>query len=262
MKRISVLALTILTLLPSVTNAYYHGGVPLRYRTHYSPYAFSYKYPSGLISGELDYSPYAFGYHHSGLVPYWVRYSPYAFSHKYPSGLISDYWCGPYYFGYALGCKDSKSHDVTGDASSELLYYQMRQKYEENLKTRDERLSKLRSDRQETNAVTANDGGEIIRQYLTSKNVDFQMNRVLRIDNKMVSADFLLKNKNILIKYWNPQDVELLAQDSGYKKSTYERYKQTWSSFGEEFRQKGGKIYQIESADTREILEKLRLIVS
>jgi len=270
MKRISALTIIAFTFLSSVANAYYSNRIPLRYRTGYSPYAFSYKYPSGLISGELRYSPYAFSYHHSGLVPYWVEYSPYAFSYKHPSGLVSDFWSGPYYFGYGLSygqfgasdCDSSRSGCVSGDNSADLLYYQMRQKYEENLKARDERVKTLRKNQQETTAAIEIDGGEIIRQYLASKNVDFQMNRILRIGDRMLSADFLLRNKNLLIKYWNPAEVELAAQDSGHKKNIYEKYRQTCIDFGEQFRQQGGKIYQIKSADTQEILEKLRLIVS
>lgn len=266
MKRISLLTMIVFVLLSSVANAYYSSRTPLRYRTRYSPYAYSYKHPSGLISGEIRYSPYAFSHHYSGLIPYWVQYSPYAFSHKYPSGLVSDYWSGPYYFDYALGygqfgagdCDTRRSGHVTSDESADLLYYQMRQNYQENLKARDERLRTLRSDRQEATATTEIDGGQIIRQYLTSKNVDFQMNGVLRIDNRMVSADFLLKDKNILIKYWNPTEVEIVTQDSGCKKNIYEKYRQMCNDFGQQFRQQGGKIYQIESADAQEILEKLK----
>lgn len=267
MKRISALTIIVLTLLPSVANAYYSGRIPLRYRTRYSPYAFSYKYPSGLISGELRYSPYAFGYGRSGLIPYWVQYSPYAFSYKYPSGLVSDYWSGSSYSDYALGYRQSGAGDcdtrssghVSSDESADLLYYRMRQKYEENLKARNERLKASRTDRQKAAATTEIDGGEVIRQYLAGKNVDFQMNRVLRIGDRMVSADFLLKNKNLLIKYWNPAEVQVVSQDSGYKKNIYEKYRQMCSDFGRQFRQQGGKIYQIESADAQEILQKLEL---
>jgi hypothetical protein len=267
MKRISLPTIIVFVLLPSVANAYYSSRVPLRYRAGYSPYAFSYKYPSGLISGELSYSPYAFSYHHSGLVPYSVQYSPYAFSYKYPSGLVSDYWSGPYYFDYAFSyrqfgagdCDTRRSGHVSSDESADLLYYQMRQKYEENLKARDERIRTLRSDRQEATATTEIDGAEIIRRYLASKNVDFQMNRILKIGDRMVSAEFLLKNKNLLIKYWNPAEVALVTQDSGYKKNMYEKYRQMCSDFGQQFRQQGGKIYQIESANAQEILEKLKL---
>lgn len=98
MKRISLLTIIVLTLLPTVSRAYYYGSVSLRYPTRYSPHPFGYKYPSGLILRDLCYSLYAFSYHHFGLIPDWVRCSPYAFSHKYPSGLVSDYWSRPYYF--------------------------------------------------------------------------------------------------------------------------------------------------------------------
>jgi hypothetical protein len=248
MKRISLPTIIVFVLLPSVANAYYSSRVPLRYRVRYCPYAFSYTHPSGLVPGN-------------------VRYNPYAFSYKHPSGLISDYWSGPYYSDYALGYRQSGAGDcdtrgsgyVSSDESADLLYYRMRQKYEENLKARDERIRALRTDRQEAAATTEINGGEVIRQYLTGKNVDFQMNRVLRIGDRMVSADFLLKNKNLLIKYWNPAEVQIVSQDSGYKKNIYEKYRQMCSDFGRQFRQQGGKIYQIESADAQEILAKLKL---
>lgn len=266
MKRSSALTIVIVTLLPTIANAYYSYHVPVRYRTRYSPYAFSYKHPSGLIPGYLGYSPYAFGNRSSGLVPYWFRYSPYAFGYKHPSGLISDYWYGSYGYddaGYehdgAADCDARRSGGADDREAPELLYYRMRRMYEENLTAHDERIKKLKSDRQPVEASGKSDGGQIIRQYLSSRNIDFQTNRILRIDNRMLSADFLLTNRNILIKYWNPDDIEYVTQASGHNKSVYERYKQTWSKFGQEFEQKGGKIYPIESANMQEILSKLNL---
>lgn len=73
MKRIVMLALVMLVVFAGIGKA--------RVWVRYSPYAFSHKYPSG-------------------LVPNYVRYSPYAFSHQHPSGLIDGYsgYPYPYYF--------------------------------------------------------------------------------------------------------------------------------------------------------------------
>ena len=266
MKRISTLILALVVLLPAVTQGYYGYHVPLRYRTRYSPYAFSHKYRSGLIPGDLQYHPYAFGQRSSGLVPYWFRYHPYAFGRDNPSGLISDYWHSSYYH-YATGYKHCGSTeraapvsaDAANDEPAELLFYKMRQKYEENLKARMERVRQLKKDRQEANATWDIDGAEIIREYLKSKNIIFQMNRILRIDNRRLSVDFLLKNKNTLIRYCNPEATERMARDSGCNGRLYERYTQMCNDFGEEFEQKGGKIYQIVSANAQEILDMLAL---
>lgn len=264
MKRSSTLTIVIVALLPTIANAYYSYHVPVRYRTRYSPYAFSYKHPSGLIPGYLGYSPYAFGYRSSGLVPYWFRYSPYAFGYEHPSGLISDYWCGFYRYddaGYehdgVADCDSRSSGGAADREQPELLYYQMRQMHEENLTARDERIRKLKSDRPTVAANCNSDSGQIIRQYLSSKNIDFQINRILRIDNRMLSADFLLAGGNILIKYWNPDDIEYVTQASPYNKGVYDRYKQAWGKFSQEFERKGGRIYFIESANTQEVLNEL-----
>lgn len=266
MKRISTLILALVVFLPAVAQGYYGYHVPLRYRTRYSPYAFSHKYRSGLIDGDLRYHPYAFGQHSSGLVPYWFRYHPYVFGHENPSGLISDYWHSSYY-----RCAPEYEHcgsaeraapcsaDTVNDEAAELLFYKMRQKYEENLNARMERVGQLKKHRQEANATSDIDGGEIIHQYLKSKNINFQMNRILRVDNKRLSVDFLLKNRNTLIRYCDPKGMERLARDSGCNARLCERYRQMCSDFSEEFEQKGGKIYQIVSASAQEILDKLAL---
>ena len=105
--------------------------------------------------------------------------------------------------------------------------------------------------------VRQNDGKEIICDYLRSKNIDFRMDRLLRINNKTVSIDFLLKDRNTIIKYWNTKDTEHIAQRPGYKKNIYERYRETCKDFYEKYEAEGGKIYQIESADRKDLLEKL-----
>lgn len=236
MKRISIFSITVLMLVPSISNArsrYY--GISFRFRTRYSPYAFSHKHPTGLISGELQYSPYAAGYYRSGLVPYWFRYSPYAFSHKHPSGLISDYG-SYYYFPYGYG----NSHYPAVRKSN----------YEE----------RVNPYRNRTNIVRGTDGKEIIYNYLKSKNIDgFEVDRIFKVDNKTVSVNFVLRDKNLIIKYWNPEHIQALIQQPGYRRNYYEKYDQHWKDFSQKYQQAGGKVYQIEAADGKEILSKLSL---
>jgi hypothetical protein len=85
------------------------------------------------------------------------------------------------------------------------------------------------------------------------------MDRLLAIDNKTISVNFVLRKKNIIIKYWNPEEIQSLIQKPEYKRSYYEQYAQQWKDLCKKHQEKGGKIYLIESADRNEILNKLSL---
>ena len=261
-----------LTIAPSVTKGYFYNSGSLRYRTRYSPYAFSYKYPSGLVSGELGYSPYAFGRKSSGLVPYWVRYSPYAFSYKHPSGLISDHWSAysycdrgfysPSAFSYKqsalVDCNTHRSSSALSQKHSNLSY-EMASSHEERVEARRERTRQLKRDRTEASMTREDDGKEIICRYLKSKNIDFTTKRLLKINNKTISADFVLGGGNTIIKYWNSEEIESLAHQQGYKRGYYEKYLQGWKDLCEEYTKAGWTIHEIESANEQEMLAKLEL---
>jgi len=273
MKRISVLTIAILMVVPAVTKA--RSYVSVHYRVRWSPYAFSYKHPSGLVSGDVYYSPYAFGYAHSGLVPGNIRYSPYAFSYNY-SGLVADPWSSVYcylpnrYFPYAShphSCRPPVVVDCGARHSSYAFTNQdsisadvMKNSYENKLQARRAIIGKLKQDRRKINMLRGKDGKEIICSYLKSKNIDdFKTDRILRIDNKTVSVNFMFRDKNIIVKYWNPKEIQALVKQTGYKRNFYEKYKERSSNFCEQYKKAGGKVYQIESANEKEILAKLML---
>ena len=270
MKRTSMLIVAMLTIAPSVTKGILYSG-SLRYRTRYSPYAFSYKHPSGLISGELGYSPYAFGHKSSGLVPYWVRYSPYAFSNKHPSGLISDHWSAYAYYdrGFYSPSVVSYRHSALVDCNTHRSAHvvsanhptanQMNQIYEEKLAARRERIEKLKRDSREINMASQEDGKDVICRYLESRNINFTTRRVLKINDKTVSADFVFSDRNIIIKYWNSEEIKSLAYQQGYKRGYYEKYLQGWKDLCEEYAKAGWTIHEIESANEQEMLAKLDL---
>jgi len=250
-----------LMLVPSISKArsrYY--GISVRFRTRHSPYAFSHKHPSGLIDGDLQYSPYAVGYYPGGLAPYRLRYSPYAFSNKHPSGLISDYgyyYYLPYgYYPYAYRYKNSGPADCNPHSSGTPGY-----KHANPSKgTRNSYEEELRAHRNRINIVRQNDGKEIIYNYLKNKNIDdFKVDRIFSVDNKTVSVNFVFRDKNLIIKYWNPEQIQALLQQPGYKRNFYEKYEQNWRDFSQKYKQAGGKIYQIEAANGKEILSKLSL---
>ena len=282
MKRISIFTIAVLMLAPSITNAItYH--VPYRFRTRYSPYAFSYKHPSGLICGELEFSPYAFSQKHpsglvpyyflyspyafsrqnpSGLVPDYLRYSPYALSYKNPSGLISDY-CSSYITPYAYRtsflssiycCPNTCIHESSDRPHNTRYYYEQSSTAQREITTRAAEYAK------KMNMLREKDGMQIIYNYLKNSNINnFEMDRLFKAENKTVSVNFVFRDKNIIIKYWNPDEVRNLMQQSGYKKTYCEQYQQQWKDICKKHEEKGGKVYHIESADKEEILNKLSL---
>jgi hypothetical protein len=252
MKRISILTMVLLVLGPSVTKARYYGLA--RYRTRWSIHTQS------LISGDVRYSPYAFKYGHSGLVPGDVRYSPYAFSHK-NSGLVTDGWYGPYCYPYTpvgLSCPAADAADCDtqrscGDSAPD----EAQVSYAQKVQARRERIRQLKQARGQANAIRQTDGKQIISNYLKGKNIDFRTNRLLCIDDKTISVDFLLKDRNIIIKYWNPVEILALDQKPEYKRNYYERYLESWKDFGGKHQRSGGKIFQIISANPDEISARL-----
>jgi hypothetical protein len=291
MKRISVFTVTVLMLSPSITNAITYR-IPRYFRIRYSPYAFSSKNPSGLISSELKYSSYALSRKNpsgliprylryspyalssknpSGLVPFYFRYSPYALSSKNPSGLISDYYSFyflPYdYPFYFRGCKASNPGDCganccTNACSNKSLSRSndTRHYYEQTSSIQRERTRMAAEYAKKKSILREKDGMQIICSYLKSNSIDdFQIDRLFKVENKTVSVNFVFRDKNIIIKYWNPEETRSLSQESGYRKTYFEKYLKQWNELCQAHEEKGGEIYLIESADKEEILSKLSL---
>jgi len=248
MKRIS-LWLVLLALTPDVTEAYYYYYVPARYRIHYSPYALRYG-SSGLVPGGLDYSVYAFDYSHTGLVYEGTRYTPYALQYG-STGLVYDYYyaypymmpygypgtvINNYYYGCRPKCRPPRSAPGTNP-----------------------QYAPPDSDSSST------DGMGTIRQYLRARGFDgASVNRILRIDNVLVSVDFTLRDRNLLIKYWDPKQVDRLSGTdakscaSATQQKIYAKYKQDWDRFAQQYEQTGGEIYQVNASDQETIVAALQ----
>jgi hypothetical protein len=267
MKRISVLAVVMLLVSPGLAS--FRGYGSLRYRTRYSPYAFSPSHKSGLVCGYVRYSPYAFGRHHSGLVYDNVRWSPYAFDEKH-SGLIVDY-CG-YGLPYACyvpraGYYRAHPRDRDDDRSAGVRWddYGQRKLSKENdrLSRGEARMHELRAQQlarakqDEYARPPAVDAERVISDYLECRDIAFRMNRVLKVGGKTASVDFLLVDNGTLIRYWDPEEAHSLAHQEGYKALVYEKYRQACSAFDEAYEARGGRVYEIDAADD-EIVGKLQ----
>ncbi|OHB60012.1 MAG: hypothetical protein A2167_03785 [Planctomycetes bacterium RBG_13_46_10] len=279
MKRISVFTVAVLMLSPGITSAItYRYCIPDRFRVRYSPYAYSSTNTSGLISGELEYSAYAYSFKNpSGLVPYYYRYSPYAFTHRNPSGLIPHYYryspyaystqnpsglvseyytyryIPRYYYHGSYNCESSNKYESPNRSNNTGCYYGQTAYIGERTTRTSDYIKKM-------SALREKDGMQIIYNYLRNNNINnFEMDRLFKVDNKTVSVTFIFRDKNIIIKYWNPEEIQSLQQQTDYKKTYYEQYKQQWTDFCRKHEENGVKIYQIESADKEEILSKLSL---
>ncbi|MCP4261351.1 MAG: hypothetical protein GY774_28200 [Planctomycetes bacterium] len=280
MKRISLVAIVMLMIIPGLTKAHFNT-TSVRYRTRWSPYAFSHK-RSGLISGYYGYSPYAFSHKNpSGLIRRDVRYSPYAFSHKNPSGLIHDnIGYSPYAFNYKHSglvnntnyrgryriCSTPVVIVPTADNASSARSYnskssdETRNSNQKKLITRRERIQAQMDARKKIKTAKVKDSKDIIYSYLKSRNIDdFKMTGILNIDGTVINVTFLLKDKNLMITYWNLDEVESLLQQPGYHRKYFEKHEKQWKNLCDQYTQAGGKIYPITSADENEILAKLTL---
>ena len=102
------------------------------------------------------------------------------------------------------------------------------------------------------------DGMEVIRQHLLAKGIQSaDIDRIFRIDDQLVSVDFLLKDRNLLIKYWNPQGIQSLSTKESFKQKAYEKYRQNWTQVAARHELNGGKVYYVEASDAQTIVAAL-----
>lgn len=224
MKRMS-LCVVLLAWLPGITSAYYGccGGV------RYSPYALNY-YSSGLVSDYAEYTPYAFGYNHSGLVPF---------------------YCTTWDLGYGYGCgfpvagfHGRSSAHVAPHVSGPVH----RSAQAPSHPTRPPVCS----------APPRRDGMDVIRQHLRTRSCDAaRVDRIFRVGNELVSADIFVKDRNLLIKYWNPEERERLGTRDAAAQKAYAKYQQDWERFAEQYRKTGGEIYTVSAATPETIVAAL-----
>ena len=99
---------------------------------------------------------------------------------------------------------------------------------------------------------------DIIRQHLRGRGfASVSIDRILRVDNQLVSVDVLVKDRNLLIKYWNLEELERLGTKEPFKQKVYAKYKQDWERFAEQYRQTGGEIYTVSASEPQTIVAAL-----
>jgi len=241
MKRIST-GLLLLAFAPGIAEATHY--VSPRYRIQYSMHAVSYRH-SGLVPGGLDYSLHAVSYRHSGLVPEGTLYTPHALNYG-STGLVQGYraypvpCCAPC---PVVRCSCQSAPREAGLVTQGSPY-----------------LSRVAHDARPATpeATQERDGLDAIRQYLRAKGIDnASINRICRIDGKLISVDFTLTDQRLIVKYWNPQEIDLLSAKEAFKQRAYERYRQDWESYARQYEQDGGEVYQVKASDEQTIVAVL-----
>ena len=220
MKRI-LLCAVMLALLPGITQAYGYGygGV------HYSPYALSY-YHSGLVSGDVDYTPYALSYYNSGLVA--------------GCGIYSG-WYGDYGFP-VFGVHGRHAACVVARAPQPVRHC----------------AQNVSRPSRPGPGPCRTDGMGVIRQHLRTRGfASVSIDRILRVDDQLVSVDVFVKDRNLLIKYWNPAEVANLSTKDVSKQRAYAKYKQDWEQFAERYKQTGGEVYAVNASEPQTIVAAL-----
>lgn len=271
MKRISLLSISLLSILCICAQArdYYH--VPVRYRTHWSPYSQSlvsgfveynpnsltYK-SSGLVSYRVDYSPYALSYNSSGLIDRDAEYNPYALSYN-NSGLVSQ-TSGEYY------CGGTVTNIIHRETCAEQCRYISEQtsfsdsatkSNEQRLMERKTNLEKQKDQLEKNKQQKTNDPSQAIREFLDSKNIRYKANRSLRIDGETVSVNFNIEDANIIIKFWNSKAISEFAENNQYKKGIFDNYVESWKEYCLNNIGNSKKIYNIISDNKDDLFKQL-----
>lgn len=186
--------------------------------------------------GGVRYSPYAFSYRHSGLVPAGVDYTPYALTY-HQSGLVQGY-------GTCSGSYTSYVGPVTSGRISRSSYHGSHS---------------ARHYAQDTSQTPQSpDGVTVIRQYLLARGIEsVNINRIFRIDNQLVSVDILVKDRNLLIKYWNPDGIAAMDAKEAFKQKAYAKYQEDWGRLAAAYEQNGGQVYYVEASDATTIVAAL-----
>ncbi len=209
--------LVLLALTPGISEAYGYGSSYCAVR--YSPYALSYR-NSGLVSGCVDYTPYALDYRSSGLVSGYGVYSDTYVSYSLPIGRSF----------------------VTRAPRASFRPPRPPRRHVQNAAP----------------PVRTPDDVHVIRRHLAAKGFDsLSINRILRIDDQLVSVDVLVRDRNLLIKYWNPEAIEALATKEGFKQKAYENYQQDSTRVVAQHEQQGGAVYRMEASDAQTIVAAL-----
>jgi len=192
----------------------------------------------------VHYSTHAFGYHNNGLVPGGTRYSTHAFSYR-NNGLIVENQIGP---GPIYG--PGGIYGPTGVYCVEPIRATCTPVRRRTVTVRWSAVT-----RQKLREIQRNDGLHVIRRHLTEKGYkDVRLKHHLSIENRTITAAFLVPKKNLLITYRNAEALASLAEETGFKKKAIEKFETDMARTTTALLAKGGRVYGIDASDREQIL--------
>ncbi len=239
MKRISLL-FTLSLLAPGLCQGYY---VSSSCRPQFSSYAFGYRH-SGLVSRGLRFSSHALSYDHCGLVYAGTRFSSYALSYRNPGLVVGDY-----HRPAVCGTIETRGTRGTID------------RYNAEYSTRCTQAARVRGpllSAAQRHQIQQTDGTHVIRRYLANQGIrGVKANYGLGIENKTASIAFILRDRNLVIRYRNPDVLQAAENGADHEKNALERHERRWEAFADRFQAAGGTVYDIRTSDEDRIVAAL-----
>jgi hypothetical protein len=206
----------------------------------------------------MEYNPYAFKHGSNGLVPDNVRYSPYAFKPG-RTGLIADGGCCYPCYEYA-GIDEARGMD-----SAVRRFERAVDTLTKSLDSH-EHCDRPRYTKQHIKSryisTQGHDPKAIVREYLRQRCPrSFAITRLLCIDGETVSFDIKLRECNVVVKYWNPQKMQMVKQNNDFRAKALNRYMCSWANLQEQYEQNGNSIIHVATCDYRNVLDTLTCIL-
>ncbi len=239
MKWISIVV-AVVALVPVVGYGNVHRSE--RYQVRYSPYAFNYR-NSGLIPGGVKYSPHVFNIRNTGLAYEGVRYTPHALNYR-NSGFVVDYhlWHAP----CCVPCPVIEVHAAPQGTSSGRAGRRPPVYRGPSASTR--KLQEIRE----------NDGEQTVRRYFQAQGLDdVRTDRRLNVENRTAGAVFVLRDRDLVVRYTNPEIMESLAARGGGWTKAIERYEERWEAYAGDFEACGGTVYCVDASEPDQIVAAL-----
>ena len=97
---------------------------------------------------------------------------------------------------------------------------------------------------------------QTIRQYLAGHGFNrVDINYLWSMENRTVCVSFILPDKNLAIRYTDPNTIGSLATTA--RKNTCKQQEQVWEAFAKNFKAAGGAVYSIDASTADQIVAAL-----
>jgi hypothetical protein len=77
------------------------------------------------------------------------------------------------------------------------------------------------------------------------------------VDNQLAGVDILVKDRNLLIEYSNPRQIEALGTKEALQQRIYEKYRQDSAQIVARHEQTGGQVFYVAGSDAETIVAAL-----